>query len=303
MPADYHLHTFLCKHAEGGISEYVESAREKRLHEICFADHAPAPSGYDPKNRMEIDQFPIYTKLVRELSNPALGGNQSVAAVADRGPRPAVAATDIYPKPVQFAAAPPREDTTTVFFGIEADYYQGCEEFLTKWLREQKFDLVIGSIHYIESWAFDNLNEREMWDSVDVTDTWREYFKLVQTLAATGLFDVVGHLDLPKKFGYRPHDRDLKEMAQPALDHIAAAGMGLEINTSGLRKPAKEIYPSPLLLALAREREIPICFGSDAHAPQDVGYAFDKALGLAQQAGYTHCLRFRQREKELIPLP
>lgn len=269
MTADYHIHTFLCKHAEGEVCEYVDSARARQLSEICFADHAPAPSGYDLKHRMEIDQFQVYTQLISKLSEGSFGHDNN---------------------------------EPTVLFGIEADYYEGCKEFLNKWLVGQNFDLVIGSIHYIRDWGFDNPEQRSVWDSVDVTNTWREYFELVGRLADTRFFDVMAHLDLPKKFGYRPNDRDLKEMAQPALDRIAESNMGIEINTSGLRKPVKEIYPSPMLLELARERGIPICFGSDAHAPQEVGYGFDEAFKLVRQAGYTHCLCFRQRKKELIPL-
>ncbi len=72
---------------------------------------------------------------------------------------------------------------------------------------------------------------------------------------------------------------------------------------SGLIRPCQEIYPSPLILNLARVRGIPISFGSDAHGPQDVGRYFDQALKLAKEAGYTHCLRMRGRKKELVPLP
>lgn len=262
MQADYHIHTFLCRHAEGDPSEYLEKARKEQLPQICYTDHAPVPDGYDSKHRMEMSQFPAYVKLVSEVSG---------------------------------------DDDPPVLFGIEADYYDGCQEHLG-WLREHNFDLVIGSIHYIREWGFDNPEQRSVWDSVDVTDAWREYFKLVGDLAETGMFDVVGHMDLPKKFGYRPHDRDLKEMAMPILDRIASAGMGIEINTSGLHKPVKEIYPSPLLLELACEREIPICFGSDAHRPQEVGFAFADAAEVASAAGYTQCLRLRRREKELAPL-
>jgi histidinol-phosphatase (PHP family) len=79
--------------------------------------------------------------------------------------------------------------------------------------------------------------------------------------------------------------------------------MGIELNTSGLRKPVGEIYPSPLIVVMARERGIAICFGSDAHSPEEVGDGFDAALKLAHEAGYTHYFRMSGREKELIPLP
>ena len=79
--------------------------------------------------------------------------------------------------------------------------------------------------------------------------------------------------------------------------------MSIEVNTAGLRKPIREIYPSPLLLRMARERGIPICFGSDAHKPGEVGFEFAAALSLARKAGYTHAARYSQRKRTLVPLP
>ena len=187
--------------------------------------------------------------------------------------------------------------------GLEADYYEGCERFLGSWLPAQEFDFVLGSVHFIDGWGFDNPEERHIWDAADVTATWRRYFDVLTRLIDSNLFDAVGHMDLPKKFGYRPSDRDLREMVQPVLDRIADAGMGIELNTSGLRKPVGEIYPSPMIVSMAREREIPICFGSDAHSPGDVGDRFALAFNLAREAGYTDYFKIRQRKKELTPLP
>jgi histidinol-phosphatase (PHP family) len=263
MPADYHVHTVLCKHAEGDIAQYVATAKAKGIPEICFTDHAPAPDGYDHKYRMEIGQFPVYAGMVKSVLSPA---------------------------------------DPAVLFGIEADYYDGCEGFLGEWLPAQNFDMVLGSVHYIGKWGFDSPENRSVWDQVDVGDTWRNYFRLVGGLADTGFYDVVGHLDLPKKFGFRPPEKDIAEMVRPALDCIAAAGMSIEINTAGLRKQVGEIYPSATILALACERQIPITFGSDSHTPGDVGRDFDRAVALAREAGYTQCARYRARRKRLVPL-
>lgn len=261
---DYHLHTILCKHAEGNIADYRTAARTQGIPEICFSDHGPNPDGYDPYHRMEMRQFERYWDMVSVLQD---GGSP------------------------------------TLLLGIEADYYEGCEVFLREWLPAQGFDFVLGSVHFIEDWGFDNPVQRHVWDSVDVTATWRKYFELVGRLADSGLFDAVGHLDLPKKFGFIPSENDLKEMAKPVLDRIAMAGMGMELNTSGLRRPVGEIYPSPLIVSMARERDIPICFGSDAHRPGEVGAGFDLALNLAKEAGYTRYFRIRGRRKELVALP
>jgi histidinol-phosphatase (PHP family) len=261
---DYHMHTALCKHAEGEVADYRSAAKLLGIPEICFVDHAPNPDGYDPKHRMNLNEFCNYQEIVGALMD---------------------------------------HQSPHVLFGVEADYYRGCETFLEKWLEIQDFDLVLGSVHFIEEWGFDNPAVKQVWNSVDITETWRAYFKLVTKLAETRLFDVVSHLDIPKKFGYRPSDKDIKEMVQPVLDRVAAAGMGMELNTSGLRKPVGEIYPSALIVSLARERDIPICFGSDAHNPQEVGKDFPAALQLARDAGYTHYFRSRKRKITLFPLP
>lgn len=261
---DYHIHTTLCKHAEGSAADYVSRAYGMGLPEICFTDHCPTPDAYDKAHRMAMDEFPQYDRTVR-------------SGVFGEEPR--------------------------VLFGIEADYYEGCEVHLRSWLQGQGFDLVLGSVHFIGNWGFDDPEQKGRWRSVDVKTAWRDYFLLVRRLAESRLFDAVAHLDLPKKFGHRLPDKDMIEIASPVLDSIACAGMGIEINTGGLRRPVKEIYPSGLLLSLAREREIPICFGSDAHAPEEVGYGFDHALDLAREAGYRESFLIKDRKKRLVPLP
>ena len=261
---DYHMHTALCGHAEGTVADYRNAAGTIGIPEICFVDHAPNPDGWDSNHRMSLNEFGTYKEMIcAEMDHQA----------------------------------------PYVLFGIEADYYRGCETFLGKWLEVQDFDLVLGSVHFIDDWGFDNPDMKQVWNSVDIVDTWRAYFKLVEKLVDTRLFDVVSHLDIPKKFGHRPSEKDLKEMVQPVLDRVAEAGMGMELNTSGLRKPVGEIYPSALIVSLARERDIPICFGSDAHNPQDVGKDFPVALKLALDAGYTQYFRIKKRKKTLLTFP
>jgi histidinol-phosphatase (PHP family) len=264
MLPDYHIHTTLCKHATGDVAEYKSEAEKQGIPEICFSDHAPNPDGYYLAHSMGLEQFPSYREMVKGLQNG---------------------------------------ETPEVLLGMEIEYYEGCERFLREWLPARKFDFVLGSVHFIEDWGFDQPRQLHLWDSADITDTWRAYFNVLLKFVESGLFDAVAHIDLPKKFGHRPKDKDLKEMARPVLDRIARSGMGIELNTSGLRKPVGEIYPSPLIVSMAREREIPICFGSDAHCPEDVGDRFTLALDLAREAGYTEYFRVRQRKKELVRLP
>ena len=264
LPADYHTHTVLCKHASGTPAECVAHAAARGLAELAFTDHAPDPSGYDAGSRMDPDEFAEYVAMLA---------------------------------PSRSAAPLP------VLFGIEADYYAGCEAYLRPWLQARPFDVVVGSVHFIGDWGFDNPAHRRVWEQVDLPQTWRAYFSLIARMAQTGMFDIAAHLDLPKKFGHRLPDALLLELGTPALDAIARAGMALEINTGGLRKPVQEIYPAPALLAAAHARGIPICFGSDAHQPSEVGAAFEAAVQLARAAGYRDYRRYRRRTPLSVPLP
>jgi len=257
MLPDTHMHTVLCKHASGTPAEYRKAAASRAVPEICFTDHAPNPDGVGAMYAMEMNQFDDYRKMISEIQDSS---------------KPAV------------------------FIGVECDYYPECEKYYSSWVPAQDLDLVLASVHYIGGWGFDNEKEMAGWKSADVSGVWRRYFEIVGNMADSRLFDVIGHFDLPKKFGHRLRDKPLKEMVQPLLDTVAAAGMTIEINTAGLRKPVKEIYPSDLILSLARERGIPICFGSDAHEPDQVGADFDKALKLATDVGYDSYVKFRKRQ-------
>lgn len=264
MIADYHIHTPLCKHAGGTPDQYTARAKALGITEICFTDHAPAPDGYDPTNRMEIGQFQEYRAIVEEQS---------------------------------------ASSSIPVLWGIEADYYRGNDGFLERWLPEQGFDFVLGSVHYVQTWGIDNPDEINTWKTANIEAVWRKYFELVAELAQTGLYDAVAHIDLPKKFAFRPPERLIPDIVSPALDCIAKAGMAIEINTSGLRRPVHEIYPSLQILELSAQRRIPILFGSDSHRPQDVGADFVRAIELARGAGYTEYVTYRKRKPSKQPLP
>jgi histidinol-phosphatase (PHP family) len=118
-------------------------------------------------------------------------------------------------------------------------------------------------------------------------------------MAKMGSFDIVGHLDLIKMFNFMPK-KDIRLIATPALKAIKKSNMVIELNSAGLRKPTKEIYPSPLLLELAYELDIPITFSSDAHAIGQVGFKYDKVTKLAKKTGYTKAVTFEQRQQQLV---
>jgi len=185
--------------------------------------------------------------------------------------------------------------------GLEVEFVPYGMASLMQMINRFDFDYLMGSVHYIGDWQFDSEKQIEEWKRRDVTQVYEQYYDLVQTMAKTQLFDIVGHLDLVKKFNNQPN-RDLKDLLLETVKTIGKSGMCIEINTGGLRKPCREVYPSEKLLKICFDNGLPITFGSDAHSPEDVGADFDKALNLARRVGYLEMVRFTKRNRDLVEL-
>lgn len=166
------------------------------------------------------------------------------------------------------------------------------------------WDYVIGSVHYIGDWGFDNPDNLEQWDRVSVEQAYCDYFELVAASAQSGMFDIIGHPDLIKKFGHRPPDdsRRVDGAIEAMLEAVKRAGCCLEISSAGLRKPVGEIYPSRKIVERAARLGIPFAFGSDAHAPGEVGHAWRDCAELLLACGIREIATFESRRRRMRPI-
>lgn len=160
-------------------------------------------------------------------------------------------------------------------------------------------DYRIGAVHFLGDWGFDNPEFIREYSKRDINDCWNEYFKATEMLAKSGKFDILAHMDLLKVFNYRP-TKDLRTQIESALKAVKKANMCIELNAAGFRKEVKEQYPSEEILQMAYSLEIPISFGSDAHAVEQIGFKYSELVSLAKQVGYTKCALYRDRERELV---
>jgi len=188
------------------------------------------------------------------------------------------------------------KDKIKILLGYEVDY---IKNHVDKRLLDSKVDYLIGSVHFLETWGFDNPEFIGEYTNRDIDQVWQSYFDQIEAMAKTGHFDIVGHLDLIKVFKFMPK-KDIRLIATNALKAIKQSNMVIELNTAGLRKPIRELYPAPLLLELAYEMDIQITFSSDAHAIGQVGFKYEEAVKLAKKTGYTKAVTFEQRQAELI---
>lgn len=264
LPADYHMHTPLCRHASGEPVEYAAQALRAGLTEIGFSDHSPMPQDNFDDWRMSLSQLDRYVGMVREVQRS-------------------------FPN-------------LTVKLALEVDYLPGHEAWIKDLASRHPWDYLIGSVHYVsDSWDLDNPTKLSLWQERDPFETWTIYFERLTQAADSGLFDIIGHADLAKKFCFYPK-QDCTHLFDQFLKAARQSNTAIELNTAGLRKDCKEIYPSFQILQMACKEGVEITFGSDAHAPGEVGMDFPQALDLARAAGFTHRRVLTERKAAKVPL-
>jgi histidinol-phosphatase (PHP family) len=185
-----------------------------------------------------------------------------------------------------------------VRLGLESDYYPGVEPWLEQLHAHAPLSHVLGSIHYQVS------DYRKLYYTGDVRLYQELYFDHLARSAESGLFDTLSHPDLIKNEDPAAWDFErLRPHIERALDRIAATGVAMELNTSGLQKFLPEMNPSPAQLVMMRERSIPVVIGSDAHVPQRVGEDYTEALRLLRDAGYSEVSFFLDRQRHTLSIP
>src|SRR5712691_7142325 len=265
---DYHVHTARCGHATGAMERYVECAIEAGLTELGFSDHLfmywLPPDRRDPQLGMAEWEHDFYIEDVERC-------RQRYAA-------------DI-----------------TIRLATEADFIPGHEAELEGILRRYDWDYVIGSVHFVDDWGLDDSRYLSGFDAWDIDALYARYLDLVGASAETGLFDTIGHADLVKKFGHRPAG-DQSEIYARLAARLSKAGVCVEVNTAGLRKPCREIYPNPGLLRACWLSGVQATLGSDAHAPHEVAADLHKATTLMREVGYEAFTKYEARRRRQVNL-
>lgn len=263
---DYHVHTSRCCHATGGPDEYLAVAEEMGLEEIGFADHFPLGL-LDYVPRVQVTMLPEEIEGYLE----------------------------------QIEALKSRANKIKVRTGIEIDYLPGTEETLEKLLGQYKFDYVIGSIHFLDGWDFTHPVYADTYQERDLAQLYETYFNLIWSACRSGFFDIIGHIDVIKKFGYRP-EGSLEAYWAETASTLAATGACFELNTAGRDAPVGDFYPDQRLLELALLKGVSMTVGSDAHSPEQVGRYFGEAKKMLMKLGYRELAVFSNRQKSTLLL-
>lgn len=196
-----------------------------------------------------------------------------------------------------------RRQGLPVVLGLEVDYYRGRMDVVQRLLEGYPFDVLLGSVHWIGGWRFDDLDDpvsMAEWPAREVDDCWDAYTEAVEELAATGTCDVLAHPDVIKVAGRRPEHP--KEWWDRIADAVAAHGLSAEVSSAGWRRPAGEQYPAEGLLARFAARGVPLTTASDAHRLDHVADRTADLRRLLDSVGVSRLAGYRRRQRHTVPL-
>ena len=260
---DYHVHTMLCNHAKGPMEAYVQRAIDIGLRQICFLDHLTIQKS-ERVLSMSPGEVPFYFQAVQILKHRYNG-------IID------------------------------VKAGLEVDFNPACINFFQDIAETYSFDVIGSSLHFPGD--LNIVSRGSVWKhgGLDTDYVYALYLEQLEKMLDYNYFDVVCHLDLVKKFGWkssRSFDKELNEI----LSKIKNKNLTVELNTSGYNHPVKEAYPSFNIIKKCHEAGIGVTLGSDAHNPESVGQHFDRALSLLVSAGYKYLTTYKRRRPGKISL-
>lgn len=262
-----HTHSTFCDHAKDSLSDMVQAAVDAGVSVMAATEHFPISDTIDSTRyaSMRMERLPEYIAAVRE----------------------------------QQALHPELE----LLLGCELDWFGPDEDRNLDLSRFEEFDIVLGSVHFIDRWLFNSSKFKERWEREDIDELWLRYFDLWCDAAASSWpFDVMSHPDVIKKFAYYP-SFDLAPHYARMAEAAAAGGRMIEVNTSGKFNPCGEYYPAPDLLAEFRKAGVPCTVGTDAHNRANIARDIRGAYEYMARAGYTEVtVPLRNRGRRTISL-
>jgi histidinol-phosphatase (PHP family) len=153
-------------------------------------------------------------------------------------------------------------------FGLEICHFKEHETFIREQACGKGFDFLLGSIHFIDGFAFDH--KPEHWEGKDVDTLYRRYFELEIELAGSGIYNGIAHPDCIKLFGNRPSFA-LTSYYERLADACSKNGVYAEQSSGIRRRTGAEIGMDKELLHAMKRCGVKILTASDAHRPDDVG--------------------------------
>jgi histidinol-phosphatase (PHP family) len=165
-------------------------------------------------------------------------------------------------------------------------------------LERYPYDLVMGSLHWVDK---ENMFNANYYRSRPAQQAYGKYFAEMVKMIEHGGFDVLAHVDLPKRVGHDVYGdfntHAYEDAIRPVWQACIKHNITPEINTKGLRLPLSQLHPTTEALCWYAEMGGQrLTIGSDSHRPDSIGHGIEEARQSALSAGLTHVCQFRSRK-------
>jgi len=278
---DYHVHPNFSIDAEGSVDDFCEGALQRGLQEIAFTTHLDTDMTTDDCHVV------VRGRRVDTLSGEWLENYEATIR----------AAHDTY-----------KERGLRVLLGVEVDYIDDLECVLPEQFYSTDFDIILGSTHLIDHSAISAEDRAEnTFKRYSLGELGEAYYTHLLRAVETGLFDVMAHLDLYRRFGEVFYGEGIRDIWKPYLRELADAmkrhKVGFEVNTSPLRAGQDEPMPEENIInALKKAGVSYVTTGSDAHRPSDVGAGIVEVTDLLKKVGYSTITTFNHRRPTMLKI-
>lgn len=273
MRINYHVHNRYSSDGRGSTEEVCRRAEELGFDQVCFTNHAET-LGTDGAWSLDlVEARTRFEELQQEIE----------------GLRPA------FPE-------------LRILLGIEVEYRPEWVEALDALVDSVDFDLVIGSVHYVDGYEISaGPSAGDYFKSRERTAAYGGYYGVLEEMVDWGGFDIVGHFDLVKRYGAKFYAGTELEPFLPQIRRILGKmvkkGLGLEVNTSGVVQAPAEPYPALEILRLAEESHVAtVTIGTDSHVPRTFEQGWEVGELLLKRAGFSEITTFSHRIRKNVPL-
>ena len=265
MLPDYHLHTDFSGDSTTPPRAQIERAIQLGMDSLCITDH----HDYDVESIIDfnLDLDPYMSSLTRLQEE--------------------------------------YKDRIDVRIGIELGLQMHLSDYFYSLLAETPFDFIIGSSHLVHGY---DPYYPEFFEGRKEFYCYMEYFEsILENISVYDGFDVYGHIDYVVRYGPEKNRQysygRYKDILDEILKRLIFMGKGIELNTGGDHYGLGE--PNPCVAVIRRYRELGgeiITIGADAHTPDKVAYAFDRAACVLEDCGFRYYTVFKNRHPEFISL-
>ncbi len=246
-----HTHSTFCGHAQDSLADMMKAAHNAGITSVAATEHYPLAASFEDASHASMP--------------PERLGEYKRAVLAQR---------DLYPD-------------MEILLGCELDWLGPDEDRGITAQDFDEFDIVLGSVHFIDRWLFNTSRHKDRWETVDVDAVWRAYIDLWCEAATSAMpYTVMAHPDVIKKFGRYPKRINLDDAYECMAQAAKEGGRMIEVNTSGKFTPCGEYYPGPALLKAFCRAGVPCTVGTDAHRVEHIDRDIREAYAYMRAAGY-----------------